>query len=437
MALRLPRPQSLTPSGIAQAVNYAFDLLESTINSLGTGGGTAGVVQQGARDATVQAWFIDHNGVAQPIFDNNELVDNAAFTDGATKVKPVGYILDEVAGTALTENDVGAARMDSKRAQVAVIEDATTRGQRAAVSAGGALKVDGSAATQPISGTVDTELETPAALGDGQANPTLPRVGAAGLAWNGLTWDRVRSTGGFLQVTGRETRGSAVAGNPVLAGGRSASYPTKPSSVSAGTAVDVVTDLEGVLLTRPRTLNTYTAIYRLAARPYALSNAFGAAGRKQYATIHHTALSTKTVLIRRVEVALESASAAAIAMADLVRITTAPATGNPAITPSPMNPGNPAAEATCLALPTTAGTEGAIHSMLEWNLGITAAGSTVNPPPPLTWLTLWPQTQGAPEAGEDQYPTMRAGTLEGFAVTVDASAAATVKGYVVIEFTEE
>ena len=34
-----------------------------------------------------------------------------------------------------------------------MLEDATTRGQRAAISAGGALKVDGSAVTQPVSGT--------------------------------------------------------------------------------------------------------------------------------------------------------------------------------------------------------------------------------------------------------------------------------------------
>jgi hypothetical protein len=63
------------------------------------------------------------------------LVDNAAFTDGTTGVVPAGFIFDETAGTALTENDAGAARMDSKRALVGVIEDATTRGTRARVLA--------------------------------------------------------------------------------------------------------------------------------------------------------------------------------------------------------------------------------------------------------------------------------------------------------------
>lgn len=63
------------------------------------------------------------------------LVDNAAFTDGTTRIQPVGYIFDESAGTALTENDSGAARIDSKRAQIIVLEDATTRGVRTTIKA--------------------------------------------------------------------------------------------------------------------------------------------------------------------------------------------------------------------------------------------------------------------------------------------------------------
>jgi hypothetical protein len=70
------------------------------------------------------------------------IVDNAAFTDGTTRLSPNGYIFDEIAGTALTENDAAAARIDSKRAQIGVIEDETTRGQRASVTALKALKVE-------------------------------------------------------------------------------------------------------------------------------------------------------------------------------------------------------------------------------------------------------------------------------------------------------
>lgn len=89
-------------------------------------------------------------------------VDNAAFTDGTTPVIPVGFIFDEVAGTALTENDVAAARINANRATVNIIEDGATRGRWATVTAANAIKVDGSAVTQPIS-AVSLPLPTGAA----------------------------------------------------------------------------------------------------------------------------------------------------------------------------------------------------------------------------------------------------------------------------------
>jgi hypothetical protein len=100
--------------------------------------------------ASTAANQVTSNGHLSNIADAT-LVDNAAFTDGTTRVNAAGYVFDEVAGTTLTENDIAAARVDSKRAQVLVIEDAATRGQRASVSASGAIKVDNSAVTQPIS----------------------------------------------------------------------------------------------------------------------------------------------------------------------------------------------------------------------------------------------------------------------------------------------
>lgn len=75
------------------------------------------------------------------------VVDNVGFTDGTTKLSMGGYIFDETAGTALTENDAAAARVDAKRAQVYVLEDETTRGQRATVTSSKALKTDASNST--------------------------------------------------------------------------------------------------------------------------------------------------------------------------------------------------------------------------------------------------------------------------------------------------
>jgi hypothetical protein len=128
--------------------------------------------------------------------DSEKVADNAAFTDGTTKVLPVGFILDETAGTALTENDAGAARMDSKRAQVLVIEDETTRGRRATVTASNALKVDGSAVTQPISGTVTANAGT-----------------------------------GTFTVAGAAAQDAAISGNPVQIGYRASD--AVPSAMSA------------------------------------------------------------------------------------------------------------------------------------------------------------------------------------------------------------
>lgn len=118
---------------------------------------------------------VDASGVAVPVTDNGGsltvdnggtfavqdsqvLTDNGAFVDGTSKLYAAGYIFDEAAGTALTENDVAAARVNANRAQVLVIEDETTRGRRTTVTAANALKVDGSAVTQPVSGTVTATL---------------------------------------------------------------------------------------------------------------------------------------------------------------------------------------------------------------------------------------------------------------------------------------
>ncbi len=91
------------------------------------------------------------SGGALTITDTDKIADNAGFTDGTTKVMPAGFIYDETAGTSLTENDIGAARINVNRATVSAIEDGTTRGRYVTVSASNALKVDCSATTSPVS----------------------------------------------------------------------------------------------------------------------------------------------------------------------------------------------------------------------------------------------------------------------------------------------
>ncbi|UOF78508.1 glycoprotein repeat domain-containing protein [Caudoviricetes sp.] len=72
------------------------------------------------------------------------------------------------------------------------LRDAAGNDRGANVTAGNALVVDGSATTQPVSGTVtaDSELPAAAALADATANPTVPGVGSFNMCFNGTTWDR-------------------------------------------------------------------------------------------------------------------------------------------------------------------------------------------------------------------------------------------------------
>jgi hypothetical protein len=273
------------------------------------------------------------------------IADNAGFTDGTSKVFPQGYIFDESAGTALTENDVGAARMDSKRAIVNVLEDATTRGRRATVSATGGL------------------------LGD-QGAPATPAN-----AW----------------------------------------------------------------YVRSRTPATYGAGYRIAVAASGIQLAFTFAANtdKQLATIYHTAGSTKTVRIRYASVSLLSGAAGAY-MFEIrsLSATTAPATGNPAITPGKYDFADGAAEAACLALPTTAGSDVNVNQpvspQLWWNSGV-AAASTNPSGMDGQELVLHNSRDGA-----DRKPlTMPAGTACGFAIVGRCNAAVALSFSCFVEFTEE
>lgn len=121
-----------------------LDVDVTRLPALATGSNTIGAVNIAAAQtlATVTTvGTVTTCSTLTNITNWGNIVDNAAFTDGTTRLMPGGYIFDETAGTALTENDCAAARIDSKRAQVQVLEDATTRGQRQSVNASGGASV--------------------------------------------------------------------------------------------------------------------------------------------------------------------------------------------------------------------------------------------------------------------------------------------------------
>lgn len=256
------------------------------------------------------------------------IVDNGAFVDGTSKVFPLGYVFDEVAGTALTENDAAAARIDSKRAQIITLEDPTTRGARV---------------------------------------------------------------------------GTGLIGNQ-----------------------------RGLNIIVPN-LASYRAVYKPTGNAVGLSNAFGANGSKQFATLYHAGSSTKTVRITRVLFHFFEAGGITSIRIALVRLTstTAPATGNPAITPTLHDTSDSAAEATALALPTTAGSEGGSFSTAVYQFGNTGTNTDANVISPSMVIYDWNQNSRTKQI------TLRAGVAEGVAIKLFSSAAQTVQGEAVIEFTEE
>jgi len=181
---------------------------------------------------------------------------------------------------------------------------------------------------------------------------------------------------------------------------------------------------------------TYQAGGRLAAGT-GLSKATGGATQYQLMSIYHANTSTKTVRIMKAWVTLVSISAAATLVAELVSLTSAatPTTGNPAITPQVFQIGDAAAEATVLALPTTAGTLSSTA---------TGFGSTILNQTAVTASDTTPISAGLPiflyqynPLQPTEQPTMRSANAEGWAIEIFPSASVTVIMSCGIEFTEE
>lgn len=78
------------------------------------------------------------------------------------------------AGTVISTDDLGGIQVQRVKVQFGVDGSAS----------------DVNSAT-PL--PVDTELPAASALGDAEANPTVPRAAAMGMDWNGATWDRRRA----------------------------------------------------------------------------------------------------------------------------------------------------------------------------------------------------------------------------------------------------
>jgi hypothetical protein len=324
--------------------------------------------------------------------------------------------------------------------------DATLTGGTAKATARGGAKGTTAAAdaTSTASGANHQGLDIVLYDAAGNViNPTLIRALTAADIITAAQGTAAAAGAGW-RVKGDQARASATIADPVIFGGRAANYPTKPASVAAGQAVDHAMDLEGVPYVRPRQISTYTAIFRLAlaAASSKLAFTFVANTDKQLATIYHAATAVKRVTLRRAWVEIVSTGAVAGELQLELRqlsATTAPATGNPAITPAKRDSSIATAEATCLALPTTAGSEVAANSPsgiailnLAASLG-TASGTGLLPRDPMV-ITLYDE---ASADDEEMAPAMRAGVAEGWAIIGRSTAAIPLNFIARMVFSEE
>lgn len=144
------------------------------------------------------------------------IVDNAAFTDGTTRISMGGYIYDEVAGITPTENDGLAARVDIKRAQVFTLEDATNRGQRQAVdTTGRALVNSGLVPTATNLNTFSTRITTSTTTTPTAATCYISSITVVTTTGNAATTLTIQDKSGtpLILIDGLATT-STLVGNP-------------------------------------------------------------------------------------------------------------------------------------------------------------------------------------------------------------------------------
>jgi hypothetical protein len=273
------------------------------------------------------------------------------------------------------------------------------------------------------------------------------QVPALGLAlYNGTNYDRLRGDASGMLVHGDVDHDAVNTLKNEQIAGHASPVDVPPASVSAaGDRVRAWFDRSGAQIVRRRKIReTYTAVFRLAETTARLDQTFTQVANttKQWATLHHTAGATKEVRLQKCVVWITGWTTVAMqAVLELRQISAAPATGNPAITPTPRRRGGTAAEAVALYLPTTAGTEANANSPLAhipFDYGIMGAVSTANPLAGLEYgpgsLLLYDSSQ---EDDEAMPPVLPVGTLDGWAVCLRSVGAPVVRLTCMMVFTEE
>lgn len=92
-----------------------------------------------------------------------------------------------------------------------VYVEPSTHALRVTSASGSSTEVTQGTSPWVISGTVDTELPTAAAITDTNANPTAPFVASALTIYNGTNWPRARSASASQDVDGTRVLGVGIA----------------------------------------------------------------------------------------------------------------------------------------------------------------------------------------------------------------------------------
>lgn len=174
---------AISQAGGAAGVQYTEGDTDSTVT------GTA-VLWEDTSDtlrAVSAAKPLPVNIVAGAGSGGTAITDDAAFTAGSTSVTPVGGVFDDTTPDSVDEGDAGALRMSANRNLYTTLRDAAGNERGAHVTTSNALKVDGSAVTQPISGALSAGSAIIGKVGidqttPGTTNSVAPISGQAGVA---------------------------------------------------------------------------------------------------------------------------------------------------------------------------------------------------------------------------------------------------------------
>lgn len=232
---QLQARMSAYTDGAATVAMLASAAAGQTVAAAGGGGSFDGVLLDAAggdslADTANNALRV--NIVAGAGSGGTAITDDAAFTPATTSVTPAGALFDDVSPDSVNEGDAGAVRMSANRNLYSTIRDAAGNERGANVTAGGALVVDGSAVTQPVSGTVTvTATNLDVQIG---GSDTVTVTGA-------LTNDGAAAAGNRIGTLPAVVQNSA----PTLTDGRNAAL----SLTTGGAARVVVTNAAGAAQT--------------------------------------------------------------------------------------------------------------------------------------------------------------------------------------------